>query len=136
MTNSSMTGVGVLERETLGGKGLSGSSWQMVERVLLRKAMGEKKLAPRALGTIRLNAGTRSGGGGWFSKGFETLGLGKPGLWGVSISLGMIGALLAVASNRDDLGYALGMVTFLGGAFGGSYVGRGVRVGLETYTPG
>ena len=55
----------------------------------------------------------------WFSKGFETLGLGKPGLWGVSISLGMIGALLAVASNREDLGYALGMVTFLGGPLEG-----------------
>ena len=64
----------------------------------------------------------------WFSKGFESLGLGKPGLWGVSISLGMIGAVLAVASNREDLGYALGMVTFLGGAFGGSYlVVRGVQ---------
>jgi len=64
----------------------------------------------------------------WFSQGFETLGLGKPGLWGVSISLGMVGALLAVASNREDLGYALGMVTFLGGAFGGSYlVVRGVE---------
>ena len=64
----------------------------------------------------------------WFSKGFEALGLGKPGLWGVSISLGMVGAVLAVASNREDLGYALGMVTFLGGAFGGSYlVVRGVR---------
>ncbi len=64
----------------------------------------------------------------WFSKGFETLGLGKPGLWGVSISLGMVGAVLAVASNREDLGYALGMVTFLGGAFGGSYlVVRGVQ---------
>ena len=63
----------------------------------------------------------------WFSKGFETLGLGRPGLWGVSISLGMIGAMLAVASNREELGYALGMVTFLGGAFGGSYlVVRGV----------
>ncbi|GIQ99258.1 MAG: hypothetical protein CM15mP6_2750 [Methanobacteriota archaeon] len=64
----------------------------------------------------------------WFSKGFETLGLGKPGLWGVSISLGMVGAVLAVASNREDLGYALGMVTFLGGAFCGSYlVVRGVQ---------
>ena len=64
----------------------------------------------------------------WFSKGFETLGLGKPGLWGVSISLGMVGAVLAVASNRDDMGYALGMVTFLGGAFSGSYlVVRGVQ---------
>lgn len=71
----------------------------------------------------------------WFSKGFETLGLGKPGLWGVSISLGMIGALLAVASNRDDLGYALGMVTFLGGAFGGSYlIVRGVEA-RRIYSP-
>ena len=71
----------------------------------------------------------------WFSKGFETLGLGKPGLWGVSISLGMIGALLAVASNREDMGYALGMVTFLGGAFGGSYlVVRGVEA-RRVYLP-
>ena len=63
----------------------------------------------------------------WFSKAFETVGLGRPGLWGVSISLGMIGASLAVASNREDISYALGMVTFLGGAFGGSYlVVRGV----------
>ncbi len=63
----------------------------------------------------------------WFSSAFIALGLAKPGLWGVSISLGMIGALMAVAANRDDLGYALGMVTFLGGAFGGSYlVVRGV----------
>jgi hypothetical protein len=66
----------------------------------------------------------------WFSSGFEAVGLGKPGLWGVSISLGMIGALLAVAANREDLGYALGMVTFLSGAFGGSYlVVRGVNRG-------
>jgi len=71
----------------------------------------------------------------WFSKGFETLGLGKPGLWGVSISLGMFGALLAVASNREDMGYALGMVTFLGGAFGGSYlVVRGVD-SKRVYSP-
>jgi len=64
----------------------------------------------------------------WFSSAFISLGLAKPGLWGVSISLGMIGALMAVAANREDLGYALGMVTFLGGAFGGSYlVVRGVN---------
>ena len=49
----------------------------------------------------------------WFSKGFKAAGLGQPGLWGVSISLGMIGALMAVASSREDSGYALGMVTFL-----------------------
>ena len=64
----------------------------------------------------------------WFSKGFETIGLGKPGLWGVSISLGMVGATMAVAANKEDLGYAMGMVTFLGGSFGGSYlVVRGVN---------
>ena len=28
----------------------------------------------------------------WFSEGFRAVGLGQPGLWGVSISLGMIGA--------------------------------------------
>ena len=58
----------------------------------------------------------------WFSQGFKAAGLGQPGLWGVSISLGMIGALMAVASSREDSGFALGMVTFLAGAFGGSYL--------------
>ena len=63
----------------------------------------------------------------WFSQAFAALGLGKPGLWGVSISMGMVGALLAVASSREDTGYALGMVAFLGAAFGGSYLSvRGV----------
>ena len=63
----------------------------------------------------------------WFSKGVKILGLGKPGLWGVSVSLGLLGALLAVAANRGDVGYALGMVTVLCGAFSGSYlVVRGV----------
>ena len=66
----------------------------------------------------------------WFSTAFKVSGLGKPGLWGVSISLGMIGAFLSIAANRQDLGYALGMVTFLCTAFGGSYL----RVrGVETY---
>jgi len=58
----------------------------------------------------------------WFSDAVKVMGLGKPGLWGVSVSMGLIGALLAVAANRDDVGYALGMVTVLGGSFGGSYL--------------
>ena len=58
----------------------------------------------------------------WFSDAMKVMGLGKPGLWGVSVSMGLIGALLAVAANRDDVGYALGMVTVLGGSFGGSYL--------------
>jgi hypothetical protein len=64
----------------------------------------------------------------WFSKGFKVLGLGEPGLWGVSISLGMIGALMAVAANRQDLGYAIGLISILASSFGGSYlVVRGVN---------
>ena len=64
----------------------------------------------------------------WFSNAFKISGLGKPGLWGVSISLGMIGAFLSIAANKEDLGYALGMVTFLCAAFGGSYLKvRGVE---------
>ena len=64
----------------------------------------------------------------WFSNALKISGLGKPGLWGVSISLGMVGAFLSIAANRQDLGYALGMVTFLCTAFGGSYLRvRGVE---------
>jgi len=64
----------------------------------------------------------------WFSKAFKALGLGKPGLWGVSISLGMIGALMAVGANRQDLGYAIGLISVLASSFGGSYlVVRGVK---------
>ena len=63
----------------------------------------------------------------WFSKAFEALGLGKPGLWGVSISLGMVGALMAVGANREELGYAIGLISILVSSFGGSYlVVRGV----------
>ena len=63
----------------------------------------------------------------WFSQAFKAVGLGRPGLWGVSVSMGMVGALLAVASSREDVGYALGMVSFLGACFGGSYLAvRGV----------
>tara|TARA_B110000438_G_scaffold26590_1_gene25352 strand:- start:813 stop:4541 length:3729 start_codon:yes stop_codon:yes gene_type:complete len=64
----------------------------------------------------------------WFSKAFKILGLGEPGLWGVSISLGMIGALMAVGANRQDLGYAIGLISILASSFGGSYlVVRGVE---------
>ena len=70
----------------------------------------------------------------WFSKGLNVLGLGSPGLWGVSVSMGLMGALLTVAANSGDLGYALGLVTVLTGAFSGSYlVVRGVSVGRVFY---
>jgi len=64
----------------------------------------------------------------WFSSGFSVLGLGKPRLWGVSVGLGMIGALLLLASGRDATGYSLGILTSLLAVYGGSYlVVRGVE---------
>ena len=40
----------------------------------------------------------------------------------VSVGLGMIGALMAIAANRDDSSYALAMVTGLLTVFSGSYL--------------
>lgn len=64
----------------------------------------------------------------WFSKAFEGMGLGNPSLWAVSVGLGMIGALLAIAAHRLETGYALAQLMLLIGAFSGSYlVVRGVH---------
>ncbi|MEC8107163.1 MAG: hypothetical protein VX115_05400, partial [Candidatus Thermoplasmatota archaeon] len=58
----------------------------------------------------------------------KALGLGKPGLWAISVGLGMIGALLSIAANRDETGYALAQLLLLMSAFGGSYLAvRGVE---------
>ncbi len=63
----------------------------------------------------------------WFSQGFSALGLGRPGLWGVSVGLGMFGAMLAIFANREDTGFALAQISILLTAFGASYlVVRGV----------
>lgn len=64
----------------------------------------------------------------WFSAAAKALGLGKPGLWAISVGLGMIGALLSIAANRDETGYALAQLLLLMSAFGGSYLAvRGVE---------
>ncbi|MDP6870174.1 MAG: hypothetical protein QGI21_05325 [Candidatus Poseidoniaceae archaeon] len=72
----------------------------------------------------------------WFSSAFKSLGLGKPGLWSVSVGLGMIGALLAIASHRGETGYSLAQIILLLSAFGPSYlVVRGVEwKKLQKYT--
>ena len=63
----------------------------------------------------------------WFSSAFKSLGLGKPGLWSVSVGLGMVGALLSIAANRLETGYALAQLVLLLTAFSASYlVVRGV----------
>ena len=58
----------------------------------------------------------------WFSSAFKAMGLGKPGLWSVSVGLGMVGALLAIASNRLETGYALAQLILLLSAFTPSYL--------------
>ncbi|MEC7484806.1 MAG: hypothetical protein VX998_08460, partial [Candidatus Thermoplasmatota archaeon] len=64
----------------------------------------------------------------WFSAAAKALGLGKPGFWAISVGLGMIGALLSIAANRDETGYALAQLLLLMSAFGGSYLAvRGVE---------
>ncbi len=58
----------------------------------------------------------------WFSDGLDALGLGKPGLWAVSVSLGMFGALLAIAEHRLETGYAIAQLVLLITAFTASYL--------------
>ena len=63
----------------------------------------------------------------WFSDAADLMGLGRPGLWSVSVGIGMIGALLAITAHRDSTGHALAQVLTLSAAYGGSYlVVRGV----------
>lgn len=65
----------------------------------------------------------------WFSDALQALGLGKPALWSVSVGLGMIGALLAIAAHRLETGYALAQLLLLVSAFTASYlVVRGVHL--------
>ncbi len=76
----------------------------------------------------------------WFSQASKVLGIGKPGLWGVSVSIGMIGALMTIAANRYETGYALAQISMLLASFGGSYlVVRGVKsskLQASLYFPG
>ena len=58
----------------------------------------------------------------WFSAGLHAVGVGRPGLWAVSVGLGMVGATLSVAANRAEVGYALAQVALLLIAFSGSYL--------------
>ena len=63
----------------------------------------------------------------WLSQAVNAIGLGKPGLWAVSVSLGMVGALMAIGAHRSETGYALAQLMLLTLAFTSSYlVVRGV----------
>ena len=64
----------------------------------------------------------------WLSQAVNAVGLGKPGLWAVSVSLGMVGALMTIAAHRAETGYALAQLMLLTLAFTSSYlVVRGVQ---------
>ena len=58
----------------------------------------------------------------WFSQACSALGIGRPGLWGVSVGIGMLGALMTISAHREQTGYALAQITVLLAAFGGSYL--------------
>ena len=63
----------------------------------------------------------------WLSQAVQAIGLGKPGLWAVSVSLGMVGALMAIGAHRAETGYALAQLLLLTLGFTASYlVVRGV----------
>ena len=64
----------------------------------------------------------------WLSTFVETIGLGKPTLWAISVSLGMLGALMTIAAHREDTSFALAQLFLVAFAFTTSYlVVRGVR---------
>ena len=60
----------------------------------------------------------------WLSQAVQAIGLGKPGLWAVSVSLGMVGALMAIGAHRAETGYALAQLLLLTLAFYGFIPGR------------
>ena len=63
----------------------------------------------------------------WLSQAADAMGLGRPGLWAVSVSLGMVGALMTIAAHREETGYALAQLMLLALTFVASYlVVRGV----------
>ena len=58
----------------------------------------------------------------WFSDGLETLGIGKPGLWGVSVILSMLGALLVIGSVREEISFAFSIIVLLAVCYFSSYL--------------
>ena len=58
----------------------------------------------------------------WFSSGLELLGIGKPGLWGVSVLLSVSGALVVVGSVRENAAFAFAIVALLSLCYFASYL--------------
>ena len=58
----------------------------------------------------------------WFSEALEILGVGKPGLWGVSVVLSLTGAFLTIGSLRQELSFAFGIIVLLSLCYFPSYL--------------
>ena len=58
----------------------------------------------------------------WFSEALEILGVGKPGLWGVSVVLSLTGAFLTIGSIRQDISFAFAIIVLLSLCYFPSYL--------------
>ena len=58
----------------------------------------------------------------WFSEALEILGVGKPGLWGVSVVLSLTGAFLTIGSLRQDISFAFAIIVLLSLCYFPSYL--------------
>ncbi|DAC70344.1 MAG TPA: hypothetical protein D7I12_02140 [Candidatus Poseidoniales archaeon] len=73
-------------------------------------------------GTNAMVATRFSSSPNWFSSALEHSGIAKPGLWGISVMLSMIGALMVVGSVRENLAFASAIILLLAISYFSSYL--------------
>ena len=73
-------------------------------------------------GTNAMVATRFSSSPNWFSSALEQSGVAKPGLWGISVMLSMIGALMVVGSVRENLAFASAIILLLAISYFSSYL--------------
>lgn len=73
-------------------------------------------------GTNAMVATRFSSSRNWFSSALEHSGIAKPGLWGISVMLSMIGALMVVGSVRENLAFASAIILLLAISYFSSYL--------------
>lgn len=73
-------------------------------------------------GTNAMIATRFSSSPNWFSSALEHSGIAKPGLWGISVMLSMIGALMVVGSVRDNLAFSSAIILLLSISYFSSYL--------------
>jgi len=73
-------------------------------------------------GTNAMVATRFSSSRNWFSSALEHSGIAKPGLWGISVMLSMVGALMVVGSVRENLAFASAIILLLAISYFSSYL--------------